>query len=73
MYQINAFIQAPIKYKRDQEKIIMKVTGLLVDILLRKNILKYEGYIVYENRKQVLYLKVLRAIYGMLQSALLWF
>ena len=69
----NAFIQAPIKYKQNQEKIIMKVTGSLVDILLRKNILKYEGYIVYENGKRVLYLKVLRAIYGMLQSALLWF
>ena len=51
----------------------MKVTGSLVDILVQKNPLKYKGYVVFENGKKVMYLEVLRAIYGMLESALLWY
>ena len=69
----NAFIQTPMEYKEGEEKIIMKITGSLVDILINKDPLKYGGYAVFENGKKVLYLKVLRAIYGMLQSALLWY
>ena len=51
----------------------MKVTGSLVDILVHKDPTKYKGYVVYENGKNVLYLQILKAIYGMLQSSLLWY
>ena len=51
----------------------MKITGVLVDLLIEINAAVYEDYVVYENGKKVLYVQVLRAIYGMLQSALLWY
>ena len=51
----------------------MKITGVLVDFLteIAPNI--YSGYVVYEKGKRVLYVIVLRAIYGMLCAALPWF
>ena len=51
----------------------MKMTGEVVDILILKNPAKYQGYIVYENIKKAIYLKVLQAIYRMLMSVLLWY
>jgi hypothetical protein len=33
----------------------------------------YKQYIYIENRKKVLYLKLLKALYGCVQSALLWY
>ena len=33
----------------------------------------YAGHVVYENRKKVLYVEVLQALYGMLISAMLWY
>ena len=65
----NAFIQAPVEYKPGDELIIMKMTGAAVEILLLIDPVKYQGYVVYKNGKKVIYLKVLRAIYGMLMSA----
>ena len=51
----------------------MKIIGVMVDILVDKNPQRYAGYIVYENRKKMIYVVVLKAIYGMLQAALLWY
>ena len=69
----NAFIQAEIPKGKGEEKIIMKITGKLVDYLLLIAPEVYGGYVVYENGKRVLYVEVLRALYGMLISALLWY
>ncbi len=33
----------------------------------------YENFVVYEGKNKVLYIKMLRAIYGMLQSSLLYY
>ena len=33
---------------------------------------KYGKYVVFENGRKVLYVRVLRAIYGMLVASLLW-
>ena len=54
-------------------KKIIKISGVLVDLLVNKSPTDYEDYVVYENRKKVLYVKVLQAIYGMLVSALLFY
>jgi hypothetical protein len=69
----NAFIQTPMDIKEGEERVIMKITGVLVDILVEKNPERYTGYVVYENGKKVLYVIILKAIYGMLQAALLWY
>ena len=57
----NAFIQAEIPQGEGDEKIIMKITGKLVDYLLLIAPEIYGGYVVYENGKRVLYVEVLRA------------
>ena len=71
----NAFIQAevPKDKKKKSERIIMKITGKLVDVLISIAPEVYSGYVVYENGKKVIYVVVLRALYGMLISALLWY
>ena len=70
----NAFIQTKIPDpKKGEEKIIMKITGPLVDMLVELNPQLYGPFIVEEKEHKVVYVQVLRAIYGMLQSALLWY
>ena len=55
----NAFIQAEIPNGKGDEKIIMKITGQLVDILVQMAPEVYGKYVVYENGKKVLYVQVL--------------
>jgi hypothetical protein len=51
----------------------MKITGVLVDMLANINPELFGPAVVLENRKKVLYVEVLKAIYGMLEAALLWY
>ena len=51
----------------------MKITGVLVDLLIKLAPEIYGPFAVFENGKKVLYLEVLRALYGMLVAALLWY
>ena len=67
----NAFIQA--EAPKGKEKIVMKITGVLVDLLIDVCPETYKDFVVLENGKRVIYVVVLRAIYGMLQAALLWY
>ena len=67
----NAFIQADME--EGTERIIMKITGVLVDLLVQLAPDVYGPHVVYENGKKVIYLQVLKALYGMLVSALLWY
>jgi hypothetical protein len=70
----NAFIQALMPVIKDgEERVMMKITGVLVEMLVELNPLLYGPYVVYEKRGKVLYVRVLRAIYGMLEAALLWY
>ena len=69
----NAFIQTDLNTEDGEERIIMKITGVLVDILVNDNPDLYGGYVVYERGQKVLYVVVLKAIYGMLVSAILWY
>ena len=52
--------------------VLMKLRGEFVDIMCKVNP-KYTEYTHMENGKRVLYLRVLRAIYGCIESALLWY
>jgi len=70
----NAFIQASLENLKDgDKKVIMKVTGMLTDLLIKVAPDVYSPFVVYENGRKVLYLQVLKALYGMLQAALLWY
>lgn len=70
----NAFIQTEIKeLDPDGDRIIMKIRGPMVDMLLEIDPDAYAPYVVYENGKRVLYVQILRAIYGMLISAIMFY
>ena len=52
--------------------VIMKFTGESVDILCQLN-RSHEQNVVIENGKKVLYVRLIKAIYGCVKSALLWY
>ena len=69
----NAFIQTPMDYKDGEPKVIMKLRGLTVEILLNKYPDIYKDYVIEVNGKKVLYLEITKAIYGQLRASLLWY
>ena len=54
------------------KRILMKLRGYFVDIMCQVNPY-YEQHVRYENGENVLYILVLRAIYGCIKSELLWY
>ena len=79
----NAFIQTKMpEVKEGEERVMMKITGVLVDMLIQLDPQLYlvqldpqlyGPQVVYERERKVLYVQVLRAIYGMLTASLLWY
>jgi hypothetical protein len=65
----NAFVQTSIPQKGD--KIIMKIRGQLADILLEICPGVYDKYVLKEGKQKVLYVRMLKALYGMLISSVL--
>ena len=54
-------------------RVVMKITGALVDLLVDIAPEIYGPHVVYENGHKVLYVQVVRTLYGMLVAALLWY
>ena len=48
----NAYIQVPMEIPPGKERIMMKITGVLVDILIKISPETYIGYVVMENGKR---------------------
>ena len=64
-----AFLQAPMP---EEKKVLLKLKGEFVDIMCRVNP-EHLPNVRYEKNVKVLYLKVERAIYGCIESALMWY
>ena len=56
----------------DKKIIIMKMRGIFVDMMCEINE-EYKEHVRYENGQKVLYLRVLRAIYGCIESVMQWY
>jgi hypothetical protein len=56
-----------------EKKVLMKLRGQFVDIMCEVNPELYLPYMIKERGEKVLYLRVLQAIYGCIESALLWY
>jgi len=54
------------------EYTLLKLSGEAVDILCKVNS-RYEQFVTMEHGQRVLYLKLLKALYGCVWSALLWY
>ena len=69
----NAFIQTPVDETDAQgDRIVMKIRGAMIDMLIEIDP-SYAEYVTYENGQRILYVHILRAIYGMLMSGLLFY
>ena len=64
-----AFLQAEMP---DDKLVLLRFRGRMADMLGEVNN-EYYKHIKYENGKKVLYVKVIRAIYGCIESALQWY
>ena len=54
----NAFIQAQMpEVKPGDERVIMKIKGVIVDMLVNLDPKTYQGFVVYENGVKVLYVR----------------
>ena len=70
----NAFIQADMPQPTDgSDRVIMKVEGTLAELLVDLDPEKYGPYLAYEKGRPIIYVVVLKALYGMLIAALLWY
>ena len=69
----NAFIQTPMPKGEGVERVMMKITGVLVDMLVRLDPELYSGHVVFEKGRKVVYVELMRAAYGQLSASLLWY
>ena len=72
----NAFVQTKLDLKDKQgmkQRVIMKITGNLADLLLKTAPELYEEYVVYEKGQPVIYVLLLKALYGLLLAAVLFY
>ena len=67
-----AYLQASLAPKDNGERVLMKLVGEFVDIMCKVNP-EHEKNVVYENGQKVLYMEILQAIYGCIESALRWY
>ena len=69
----NAFVPTEVDNKKFVERIIMKIRGPLVDMLVEIAPEIYTDYVRDDNGNKVIYVKIIKALYGMLQSAILYY
>jgi hypothetical protein len=67
----NAFVQTEIN--PSDEKVIMKIRGVLVDMLVEMSPEIYQDYVVVHGKDKILYVRMLKALYGMLVASLLYY
>jgi hypothetical protein len=70
----NTFVQTSVpETDSDGDRITMKITGPLVEMLVELDPEIYKNFVSFEGKTPVLYVHVIKALYGMLQSALLFY
>ena len=69
----NAFVQTSIEDNNKGDRVIMKIRGSPVDMLLNLDEEKYEPFVLHEGNSKSIYVVMQKALYGMLQFALLYY
>ena len=67
----NAFVQTPLP--EQEQKVIMRINGILVDYLDELFPGTYSEYIISKNNTKILYVEMKKALYGMMLSSLLFY
>ena len=68
----SVFVQTWSEIKEGDKRVVMKITGVPVDPLVNNNPDPCEGFAVCKNGEKAVCAEVLKAVRGMLVSALLW-
>ena len=66
-----AYVHA--KLPDDKFVLLLKIEGPFVDIMCCEVNPEYKENVMFEGDKKVLYVQILQALYGMIESALLWY
>ena len=53
--------------------VLLRLHGASLKAILRANKQKYEKHVTIENGRQIIYVRLLKAMYGTLKAALLWY
>mmetsp|Transcript_11837 Transcript_11837/g.17121 ORF Transcript_11837/g.17121 Transcript_11837/m.17121 type:complete len:448 (-) Transcript_11837:440-1783(-) len=71
----NAFVQTQMPEADVGKRVIMKIKGPLIDMLIEMDPVKYKKqYVVHDSKgEKVLYVVLLKALYGMMQSSMLFY
>ena len=70
----NTFVQTNIGERERGQRIIMKIRGPLVDILVEMAPEVYADYVIIDyNGNKIMYVQMVKALYGVLQSSLLYY
>ena len=69
----NAFVQTTVPQEENDEKIIMKIRGALVNLLVEISPETYKDYLIQEGKGKVLYVRMLKALYGMMKASVLYY
>jgi hypothetical protein len=67
----NAFVQTDIPHT--DEMVVMKIRGVLVDMLVDMCPEVYADHVVMHGKDKILYVRMLKALYGMLVASLLYY
>jgi hypothetical protein len=67
----NAFVPTDFEQKSNGKKTTLKIRGTIVDMLVDIFSHNYLDFVRYKGTQEVLYVKMLKALYRMLQSSLL--
>ena len=69
--QNNKEVQTPMP--ESDQKVIIRINGLLVEDLDELFVNKYSKYITYQNNTKILYVEMKKVLYGMMLSSLLFY
>ena len=68
----NAFMQTWLDTREGDKEVVVKITGVLVDVSVNNNPDLHKGFVVHENGQKAVHTEALKAIHGMLVGAVLW-
>jgi hypothetical protein len=60
-------------HANNKDYVVMKMNGLLAELMVKTDPKIYQKYVTIEKRRQVLYLRLQKVLYGMMKSALLFY
>ena len=69
----NVIVQKIFPQDEKDDKTIMKIRGALVDMLLEINPKAYKDYVIQERKRKVIYVQILKALYGMIKVSMLYY